>query len=89
VVAKADDPAFLLLVVVSAFFVFYKVQIVPQHFWMARRFVAVIMPAALLFAAAAVFTGMSGSLAGAGQGFLDFVEARADVLEFRQRRAGL
>jgi hypothetical protein len=53
------DPAFLLLSAVSAFFVFYKIQIVPEHFWMARRFVAVIMPSALLFAAAAIFTGFS------------------------------
>jgi hypothetical protein len=51
------DPALLLTTAVSAFFVFYKVQIVPQHFWMARRFVAVIVPAAILFAAAAILTG--------------------------------
>jgi hypothetical protein len=28
--------------------VFYKIQIVPDHFWMARRFLSVILPAAFL-----------------------------------------
>ena len=62
------DPALLLVVAVSAFFVFYKVQIVPQHFWMARRFVAIIMPAAMLFAAAAIFAGLNGRVLRLGQG---------------------
>jgi len=62
------DPAFLLTASVSAFFVFYKLQIVPQHFWMARRFVAVIMPAALLFAAAAILTGFGSQVLRVGQG---------------------
>jgi hypothetical protein len=53
------DPAFLLVTAITAFFVFYKIQIVPQHFWMARRFVALIMPAALLFASAAIFIGFN------------------------------
>ena len=61
------DPAFLLLAAVSACFVFYKIQIVPQHFWMARRFVAVIMPAALLFATAAVFAGFSAQALRVGE----------------------
>ncbi|HXW07250.1 MAG TPA: hypothetical protein VD833_18585 [Vicinamibacterales bacterium] len=32
---------------------FYKIRIVPDHFWMARRFLPVILPGALLFACAA------------------------------------
>ena len=34
---------------------FYKIRIVPEHFWMARRFLPVILPAFLLFAGAALF----------------------------------
>ena len=34
-------------------FFFYKIRIVPEHFWMTRRFLPVILPGALLFAAAA------------------------------------
>lgn len=48
------DPALILTVVAFAFFFFYKARIPPEHFWMARRFLAVILPAALLFAAAGV-----------------------------------
>ncbi len=35
-----------------AVFFFYKIRIVPQHFWMTRRFLPVILPAALLMVAA-------------------------------------
>jgi hypothetical protein len=62
------DPALLVTTAVSALFVFYKVQIVPQHFWMARRFVAIIMPAAMLLIAAAVFAGVEGRVLRAGGG---------------------
>ena len=34
---------------------FYKIRIVPEHFWMARRFLPVILPAFALFAGAALF----------------------------------
>jgi hypothetical protein len=43
----------------SAFF-FYKIRIVSDHFWMARRFLPVILPGALLFAAAAALGGERG-----------------------------
>jgi hypothetical protein len=36
-------------------FLFYKIRIVPEHFWMARRFLPVVLPATLLYAGAAVF----------------------------------
>jgi len=52
------DPALILTAVVFAFFFFYKVRIVPEHFWMARRFLPVILPAALLFAAAGVLSAV-------------------------------
>ena len=42
------DPALFVTAAVFACFFFYKIQIVPQHFWMARRFLPVIFPSALL-----------------------------------------
>jgi hypothetical protein len=42
------EPAFFLLVTTYAVFFFYKTRIVPEHFWAGRRFVAVILPGALL-----------------------------------------
>jgi hypothetical protein len=48
------DPALLVTATVFAFFVFYKIQIVPDHFWMARRFVPIILPFALLMVGALV-----------------------------------
>ena len=41
---------------------FYKIRIVPDHFWMARRFLPVILPGTLLLAAAAALTGVRGRL---------------------------
>lgn len=49
------DPAFVLVFVGLSLFVFYKIQIQPFEFWAARRFLPVILPGALLFAAAAGF----------------------------------
>ena len=60
------DPALLLTTAVYGLFVFYKIQIVPEHFWMARRFVMIIMPAALLLAAAAALMGFADSVDAAG-----------------------
>lgn len=53
-------PAFFLAALFFALFFFYKIQIVPEHFWMARRFVPVILPMTFVFAAALAF--------GAGRG---------------------
>lgn len=48
----------LLTATIFWLFFFYKIRIVPEHFWAARRFLAVILPAALLFVgAAAAFCG--------------------------------
>lgn len=49
------DPTFLTTAGVFAAFFFYKIRIVPEHFWMTRRFLPVILPASLLFAVGAVF----------------------------------
>jgi hypothetical protein len=47
------DPAFFLAFAAVSLFTFYKARIVPEHFWAARRFVAVILPGALLLIGAA------------------------------------
>ncbi len=52
------DPALVVTVVVFACFLFFKIRIVPSHFWMARRFLPVILPGALLFASAAALGGL-------------------------------
>lgn len=49
------DPALFITVALFSLFLFYKIRIVPEHFWMARRFIPVILPGTLLFAAAAAF----------------------------------
>lgn len=46
---------FLIVVTVFSFFFFYKIRIVPEHFWAARRFLAVILPGSLLLVGAAAF----------------------------------
>jgi hypothetical protein len=56
------DPAFVIAFTAFALFFFYKIRIVPDHFWMARRFVPIILPGALLFASGAALTGMRGTL---------------------------
>ena len=52
------DPALLLTVAFFCVFFFYKIRIVPEHFWAARRFLPVILPATLLFACAAAAWGI-------------------------------
>jgi hypothetical protein len=46
------EPAFFLLFAAFSLFFFYKIRVVPEHFWMARRFLPVILPGLLLLAAA-------------------------------------
>jgi hypothetical protein len=53
-------PAFYLVTAAFSLFFFYKIHIVPDHFWMARRFVAVIVPAALIFASVAALGARGG-----------------------------
>jgi hypothetical protein len=47
----ARDSVFLLTLALYAGFFFYKIRIVPDHYWMTRRFLPVILPGALLLAA--------------------------------------
>jgi hypothetical protein len=56
------DPAFFLILTAFALIFFYKIRIVPEHFWAARRFVPMILPGTLLLAAAAALAGARGSL---------------------------
>jgi hypothetical protein len=53
------DPALISTIVIFSTFVFYKIRIVPYHFWMTRRFLPVILPGALIFASAAALTGVA------------------------------
>ena len=52
------DPALMLTAAVFAVFFFYKTRIVHEHFWAARRFVPVILPATMMFACAAAGWGL-------------------------------
>jgi hypothetical protein len=56
-------PELFVTVAVFSFFFFYKIRIASDHFWMARRFLPVILPGALLFAAAAALGGTRGTWA--------------------------
>lgn len=60
------DPALIVTVLVFACFFFYKIRIVPEHFWMARRFLPVILPGVLLLASAAALGGIRPSRNAAG-----------------------
>ena len=47
------EPAFFLLVAAFSTFFFNRIRVVPEQFWMARRFLPVILPGMLLLTAAA------------------------------------
>ena len=47
--------AFVLMVTAFSCFTFYKIRIIPEHFWTARRFIPVILPAAFLLIGAVAF----------------------------------
>src|SRR5688572_21207943 len=72
------DPAFVLTFAAFSIFLFYKMRVVPEHFWLARRFLAVILPGSLLLAAWAAlgpltsWRGLSAIRAVAGAVFLAF-----------------
>lgn len=55
-----QDPATLLTISLFSVVFFYKIRIVPEHFWMARRFLSVILPGGLLLVAAAALMGVRG-----------------------------
>jgi hypothetical protein len=47
------DPAFILTFSAFSIFLLYKLHVVPEHFWLARRFLTIILPGSLLLAASA------------------------------------
>jgi hypothetical protein len=58
------DPALLLTFAAFSVFLFYKLKIVPEHFWLTRRFLPIILPGALIFAAFAAMGPIAGRLRG-------------------------
>ena len=54
------DPAFIFTLTAFSVFFFYKIRIAPEHFWVARRFIPVILPGGLLLVAAAALWGVRG-----------------------------
>lgn len=46
------DPAFLLMLGAFSVYLFRKLYIVPEHFWMSRRFLPVILPGLLILGTA-------------------------------------
>jgi hypothetical protein len=56
------DPALFVTVAIFSLFFFYKIRIVPEQFWMARRFLPVILPGALLFVSAAALAGAQNGM---------------------------
>jgi hypothetical protein len=50
---------FLAATLVFACFIFFKIRIIPEHFWLARRFLPVILPATCLLIAAALWGPLS------------------------------
>jgi hypothetical protein len=53
------DPTFFVVACGTAVFVFHRIRIVPEHFWAARRFVPLILPAVIIAIAAALATPLS------------------------------
>ena len=53
-----QNPALILSVAAFSLFFFYKIRVVPEHFWMARRFLPVILPMSTLLIGTAAFWGI-------------------------------
>lgn len=51
------DPALVVTITLFSVFFFYKIRVVAEHFWAARRFLPVILPGTLLLACAAATWG--------------------------------
>ena len=66
---------FVLTVVGFSVIFFYKIRIIPEHFWAARRFLAVILPGACLLIGATAFPQMLLGLPHGWQGRLPRVAA--------------
>ena len=50
---------FLVATLAFACFIFFKIRIIPEHFWLARRFLPVILPATCLLIGAALWGPLS------------------------------
>ena len=81
------DPALLVTLIVFACFFFYKIRIVPEHFWMTRRFLPVILPGVLLLAAAAALEGWRPPTTAAGRLRMMVRLLFVGVLAFQYARA--
>jgi hypothetical protein len=57
------DPAFFLTLSTFGVFFFYKTRIAPEHFWASRRFLAVILPGAVIVLAGATATALERLIA--------------------------
>lgn len=52
------DAVLLATITIFGLFFFYKIKIVPVHFWMARRFLPVLLPGAMLLVGYVAFEGL-------------------------------
>jgi hypothetical protein len=73
------SPALLLAFTTFAFFFFFKLRIFPEQFWTTRRFLDVILPAALLFISAAALLPLSRAFARAWASNRRIMTARSAV----------
>lgn len=53
------DPAFFFVACGSAVFLFYRIRIVPEHFWATRRYLLIVLPAVLLMLAATLLARLA------------------------------
>jgi len=52
------DPVMLTVAISLSTFFFYKTRIVPEHFWLARRYLTVILPITCVMASAGALVGV-------------------------------
>ena len=52
------DPVMLTVVISLSWFFFYKTRIVPEHFWLARRYLTVILPMTCVLASTGALLGV-------------------------------
>jgi hypothetical protein len=62
------DPAFFVTLTTFGLFFFYKTRIVPEHFWASRRFLAVILPGALIVLAGCARIAIDRAVGGTDHG---------------------
>jgi hypothetical protein len=74
------DPVLLTTGALVSVFFFYKIRIVPEHFWQARRYLPVILPFACLMMAAAAFAGYRRRVGPAASSVPLKARARASLL---------